>query len=181
MTCRSLPASSIPNPGPKYSGFLPDCRAAGYRQIRAISRYSSTAPPTIANRSFPAMAPRVFGVLRLRHIREGFTSRCWLCAIAPQGRCIGSGLHLCCAAWCDKQWVCPSTVRVVPARATELAIKGHHVLADGLAANVQAIRRKVCVGVANRQPAQNQQFPRDSLLHPNDFRIPSDRDFDARP
>jgi hypothetical protein len=37
----------------------------------------------------------------------------------------------------------------------ESAVKEHHVLLDGLAADVQAIGGKVRVGVANRQAAQN--------------------------
>src|SRR5215813_13342202 len=67
------------------------------------------------------------------------------------------------------------------APAADLAIKERYVLVDRRAANVQAIRREVWVGIANRQATQNQQFRGDRQLHPNDLRIPRDRDFDARP
>jgi hypothetical protein len=69
----------------------------------------------------------------------------------------------------------------LPDPAAELAVKEHHVLLDVLAADVQAIGGEVRVGVANRQAAQNRQFRRDSQLRADDFRIPRDRDFDARP
>lgn len=60
-----------------------------------------------------------------------------------------------------------------------LAVEEHHVLPDGLAADVQAIGGEVWVGVADRQAAQNRQFRRDSQLRADDLGIPRDRDLDA--
>jgi hypothetical protein len=62
----------------------------------------------------------------------------------------------------------------LPDPAAELAVKEHHVLLDGLTADVQAIGGEVRVGVANRQAAQNREFRRDSQLRPDRFRIPRD-------
>src|SRR5262245_1768886 len=47
--------------------------------------------------------------------------------------------------------------RCLGPKAAELAVKEHHVLLDGLAADVQAIGGEVRVGVANRQAAQNRR------------------------
>src|SRR5262245_9643535 len=55
-----------------------------------------------------------------------------------------------------------------------LAIEEHHILLDGLAANVQLIGGEVWVGVADRQAAQNRQFRRDSQLCADDLGIPRD-------
>ena len=63
-----------------------------------------------------------------------------------------------------------TTFRFLP----RLAVHEHHVLFDGLAADVQLIGREVGVGVSDRQTAQNRKFRRDSQLRADDFGIPCD-------
>ena len=60
-------------------------------------------------------------------------------------------------------------------------VEEHHVLLDGLAADVQLIGREVRVGVADRQATQDRQFRRDRQLRADDLGIPCDRDLDASP
>src|SRR6516165_1113307 len=55
-------------------------------------------------------------------------------------------------------------------------VEEHHVLPDGLAADVQLVGGEVWVGVADRQTTQDRQFRRDGQLRANDLGIPGDRD-----
>ena len=60
-------------------------------------------------------------------------------------------------------------------------VEEHHVLLDGLAADVRLIGGEVWVGVADRQAAQDRHFRRDRELRADDLGIPRDRDLDASP